>query len=181
MRTVLFSCVAAAALLGAISGASGMASGGGGGYGNGMVGSDSSGPSEYSIAVRLIKHDKCGEALSHLQSAVIQKPNNADVLNYLGYCERKIGNLQFSLDYYNKALAIEPDHKGVHEYLGELYLAMNKPDDANKELATLTTLCPRGCDEKDVLTKAIADWQAAQQPAAPTTASAPAATTPTQQ
>jgi predicted Zn-dependent protease len=177
MRTLLFSCVAAAALAGAITGAGAMGGGSGGGYsGNMTVGGDSGGPSEYSIAVRLIKHDKCGDALPHLNSALEKKPNNADVLNYLGYCQRKIGNYQYSLDYYNRALAIEPDHKGVHEYLGELYLAMNKPDDANKELATLATLCPRGCDEKDVLTKAISDYQAAQPAAA-----APASTAPSQQ
>ena len=183
MRTMLISCVAGAALLGAISGALAMAtgSGGGGGYGGGGMGPDNPGPSEYTIAVRLIKHDKCGEALSHLQIAQSQKPNNADILNYLGYCERKIGNFQFSLDYYNKALAIEPEHRGVHEYLGELYLAMNKIDDANKELATLTSLCPRGCDEKDVLTKAIADWNTTQLNApTPAPASAPAPA-PTQQ
>ncbi len=175
MRTLLFSCVAAAALGAAISGAGAMRGGGGGGYsGTTQMGGDS-GPSEYSIAVRLIKHDKCGDALPHLNTALEQKPKNADVLNYLGYCERKIGNYQFSLDYYNRALAIDPEHKGVHEYLGELYLAMNKLDDANKELATLATLCPRGCDEKDVLTQAIAAYQP------PAAAPAPAATTPSQQ
>jgi tetratricopeptide (TPR) repeat protein len=150
-----------------------MATGGGGGsYGGGMSGMSSSGPSEYSIAVRLIKHDKCGEALPHLNAALDQKPKNADTLNYLGYCQRKIGNYQYSLDYYQRALAIEPDHRGVHEYLGELYLAMNKPEDASKELATLSTLCPRGCDEKDTLEKAIAAYQPAG--AVPTQGAAPA-------
>jgi tetratricopeptide (TPR) repeat protein len=159
------------------SGAMAMGGATSGGYGGSAMMGGSDSPSEYSIAVRLIKHDKCPDALSHLNAALAMKPKNADILNYLGYCQRKVGNYDISLGYYNQALAIDPDHKGVHEYLGELYLQMNKPDDANKELATLTSLCPRGCDERDALTKAI---EAYQPPVAPTPAMAtpPAASTP---
>jgi len=177
MRTCLISCAALAALAAAASGANAMggATSGGGYGGANMMGSDS--PSEYSIAVRLIKHDKCADALPHLNNALGEKPHNADVLNYLGYCQRKVGNFDVSLGYYNQALAIDPNHKGVHEYLGELYLQMNKPDDANKELATLASLCPRGCDERDALTKAIAAYQPQATPT-PATATIPSTATP---
>jgi predicted Zn-dependent protease len=161
MRAWMISCTAVAALAAATSGAMAMGGATSGGYGGSAMMGGSDSPSEYSIAVRLIKHDKCPDALPHLSTALATKPKNADILNYLGYCQRKVGNYDISLGYYNQALAIDPDHKGVHEYLGELYLQMNKPDDANRELATLTSLCPRGCDERDALTKAIATYQQA--------------------
>lgn len=182
MRFTTISVIAVAAFAVSVTLAGAMGGGSGGGYSGSMGGMGSPTPSEYSIAVRLINHDKCGDALPHLNAALERRPHDADVLNYLGYCERKIGNYQVSLDYYNQALAIDPDHKGVHEYLGELYLAMNKIDDANKELATLNTLCPRGCDEKDALVKAIAAYQppaGATPTAAPV--AAPTAGTPSQQ
>jgi predicted Zn-dependent protease len=177
MRSWVISCAAATALAAAVTGAEAMggASGGSGSYGGAAMGSMGDKPSEYAIAVRLIKHDKCPQAIPHLSNALGDMPHNADVLNYMGYCQRITGNYPVSLNYYNQALAIDPDHKGVHEYLGELYLQMNQPDNANKELATLTTLCPSGCDERDALTKAIAAYQ----PAAATPAAAPAATSTT--
>ena len=131
-------------------------SGGGGGYGETM----SSGPtySDYQIAVRLIRHEQYAEAIPHLQMALADKPHDADILNYLGYTKRMTGDYSASLDYYKRALAEDPNHKGVHEYLGELYLQMHDQASAQKELDTLASLCPSGCDERDALTKALAAY-----------------------
>ena len=87
-------------------------------------------------------------------------------LRFLGYTHRMLGDYPGSLDFYQKALAIDPDHKGAHEYLGELYLMMHDSGSANTQLAELTRLCPDGCDEKDALTKAMADYHASAQAAA---------------
>ena len=142
-----------------------------GGYGGGMTGS---GFDDYSTAVRLIHHEKYAEAVPYLNRALQARPN-ADVLNYLGYTHRMLGDYPGSLDFYQRALARDPDHKGAHEYLGELYLKMNQLANANAQLAELTRLCPGGCEEKDVLMKAIADYRLAA--ATPATPSAqPAAT-----
>ena len=53
----------------------------------------------------------------------------------------------------------------------ELYLQMHDQALAQRELDTLTTLCPSGCDERDVLTKAMAAY-------VPPTGATPAAATP---
>jgi tetratricopeptide (TPR) repeat protein len=81
-----------------------------------------------------------------------------------------VGDYDMSLGYYNRALAIDPNHKGVHEYLGELYLQMHNLPSAQAELTTLASLCPSGCDERDMLTKAIAAY-------VPPAGAAPAAAT----
>ncbi|HEX3942961.1 MAG TPA: tetratricopeptide repeat protein [Rhizomicrobium sp.] len=159
----------------AMGGGGGMGGGGMGGYGGGMHGA--AGFDDYGTAVRLIHHEKYADAVPYLNRALLARPNSADVLNYLGYTHRMLGDYPGSLDFYSRALALDPDHKGAHEYLGELYLKMNRVADAQAQLAELTRLCLDGCEEKDVLTKAIADYQLAAaapaaQPAAATAASA---------
>ena len=129
-----------------------------GGYGGmgGMTGSSD----DYGTAVRLIHRQQYADAVPYLNRALQDRPHSANVLNYLGYTHRMLGDYPGSLDFYQKALAIDPDHKGAHEYLGELYLMMHDSASADGQLAELTRLCPDGCDEKDVLTKAIADYHA---------------------
>ena len=140
---------------------------GGGGYGSSGMSNSDPGFEAYSQALRLIKHEQFADAIPYLDAALQQRPNSANILNYEGYAHRMIGDYNSSLDYYNRALAIEPEHKGVHEYLGELYLQTNQPDKAQGELDTLTKLCPDGCEEKDTLTASIAKYQAAHPNGAP--------------
>ena len=147
-----------------------------GGHGAGLH--SSSGFDDYTTAVRLIRREKYADAVPYLNRALQEKPGNADVLNYLGYTHRMLGDYPGSLDFYQQALAHNPDHRGAHEYLGELYLKMNRLSDARGELAGLTRHCSDGCEEKDVLTKAIADYQLAAAPSIPAvqaTAAAPVA------
>jgi tetratricopeptide (TPR) repeat protein len=178
----LTGAAAAAALLLSVSPLFAM---GGGGSGSGSYNLPSTAShmqsSDYDVALRLIKHKQYADAIPHLELALADKPKDADILNYLGYTKRMVGDYDASLDYYTRALAIDPNHKGVHEYLGELYLQKNDMPSAQKELATLTTLCPSGCDERDALTQAIAEYKpttpAPATPAGAAPASTPSSTT----
>ena len=78
-----------------------------------------------------------------------------DVYNLLGYTLRKTGDYTTSLSYYTKALDLQPDHKAAREYLGELYAETGNIDKAKEQLAVLVKLCPRGCEEREDLEKAI--------------------------
>lgn len=137
-------------------GGGGMGGYGGMGGGMGMAGTEDN----YSTAVRLIRREKYADAIPYLDRALQDKPHNANVLNYLGFTHRMLGDYPGSLAFYQKALSIDPDHKGAHEYLGELYLLMHDSGSADAQLAELNRLCPNDCDEKDVLTKSIADYHA---------------------
>jgi predicted Zn-dependent protease len=95
-------------------------------------------------------------------------------MNYLGLAHRMLGNYPLALKWIQLALAQDPDHRKSHENLGELYLAMNDPASAQAQLAELVRLCPDSCDERDMLTRAIADSQALR-PSAPATPGASAA------
>ena len=55
------------------------------------------------------------------------------------------------------ALKLDANHRSAHEYLGELYLDINQPENAEKQLAALKKACPffGSCEEYDDLKKAI--------------------------
>jgi Flp pilus assembly protein TadD len=96
-------------------------------------------------------------AVEYLTKAVQEEPNNADAQNMLGYSYRKIGTFDKSMEHYQRALKIDASHRSAHEYLGELYLDMNQPDNAEKQLAALKKACPffGKCEEYEDLKAAI--------------------------
>ena len=103
-------------------------------------------------------------ALPLLQQVVAKEPKNADAYNLMGYATRKSGDANGSLQYYNQALAIDPKHIGAHEYVGEAYLMLDRPAEADQHLARLDSLCVFGCTEYKMLKAAIADYKAGKKP-----------------
>ena len=68
------------------------------------------------------------EALKYLYKANKEKPADPDTLNYLGFANRKVDNLKDAEIYYLMGLEINPNHVGINEYLGELYVITNRMD-----------------------------------------------------
>ena len=62
---------------------------------------------------------------------------NPDILNYLGFTLRKAGKYEQAEKYYLQGLEIKPDHNGINEYLGELYVQTQRMDLAKERLAVL--------------------------------------------
>jgi Flp pilus assembly protein TadD len=115
----------------------------------------------YVEAQALIKAEKYDEAIAALNG--LNLPNDADVLNLLGYSHRKIGKIDEGIAYYLAALKVDPKHKGVHEYLGEAYLMKSDLANAEKLLAELKEICGFwGCDEANELTEAIEAYKKKQ-------------------
>ena len=96
-------------------------------------------------------------AVGHLTKAVQENPNDADAHTLLGYSYRKLGTFDKSMEHYQKALKIDSNHRSTHEYLGELYLDMNQPANAEKQLQALKKACPffGKCEEYDDLKETI--------------------------
>ena len=82
-----------------------------------------------------------------------EKPGKADTLNYLGFTTRKLGDFENGEKYYLQGLAIDPKHKGINEYLGELYVATNRHNLAVERLEVLKGC---NCEEYDQLKAVIA-------------------------
>ena len=92
------------------------------------------------------------KALKLLIKSNKEKPNNADTLNYLGFTTRKLGDYKNGEKFYLEGLAIEQDHIGINEYLGELYVVTNRIDLAKERLKILKNC---DCEEYDQLRKII--------------------------
>jgi len=81
-----------------------------------------------------------------------KKPLQADTLNYLGFTTRKLGDYEKGEEFYLQGLQIEPNHNGINEYLGELYVATNRMDMAKERLNVLKSC---NCKEYNQLKEII--------------------------
>jgi len=81
-----------------------------------------------------------------------KKPLQADTLNYLGFTTRKLGDYEKGEEFYLQGLQIEPNHNGINEYLGELYIATNRMDLAKERLNVLKSC---NCKEYNQLKEII--------------------------
>ena len=132
----------------------------------GAASSSDSGSSNYDKGASLIKKAKKLEkkgkiekankryekAFEYLIKSNKKTPNQPDTLNYLGYASRKLGNFEVAEKYYLEGLKIKPDHKGINEYLGELYIKTNRIDLARQRLEVLKAC---NCEEYDELKELI--------------------------
>ena len=135
--------------------------------GSSSSGGDGGNKSNYDQAVKLIKSAKKQEkkgkqdkasskyekALKLLIKSNKEKPNKADTLNYLGFTSRKLGDFKNGEKYYLEGLALEPNHIGINEYLGELYVATNRHSLAVERLEVLKSC---NCKEYEELKAIIA-------------------------
>jgi len=99
-------------------------------------------------------------AVEHLDKAAAAEPNNADARNWLGFANRKLGNLEAAFAAYGEALRLDPQHKNAHEYIGEAYLMVNDLAKAETHLGELQKLCtPIPCEEYKDLKRAVDDYK----------------------
>ena len=122
--------------------------------------------SNYDKAVTIIKsakkYEKKGKtekankryekALTLLIKSNEKNPNKADTLNYLGFTTRKLGDYAGGEKYYLQGLVLEPNHIGINEYLGELYVVTNRID-LSKERLNILMSC--NCNEYEELNEII--------------------------
>ena len=110
-------------------------------------------------AKKLEKKDKVEKALKLYSKAYVKllkaydkDKKNPDILNYLGFTLRKSGNFEEAEKFYLAGLKIKPNHKGINEYLGELYIKTNRIELAKERLEVLKG-CK--CEEFDELKELI--------------------------
>ena len=132
----------------------------------GSSGDSSASKTDYEKAVKYVKQakkyeekgktDKAQKRYQKAQKLLIASnveiPNKADTLNYLGFTTRKLGDFETGEKYYLEGLAIEPDHIGINEYLGELYVATGRIDLAKERLNILKSC---NCEEFEELKEII--------------------------
>ena len=113
-------------------------------------------------AEKAVQAKDWNKAIGLLNRVVADSPKNADAYNYLGYSNRKLGNRDQALAYYNHALYLDPNHRGALEYLGELYLDMSDLPKAEEQLAKLARVCGPRCNEYQELQGEVAKFKSGQ-------------------
>ena len=115
---------------------------------------------EYAAGKAAIAAKDWNAAIRSLSSAALRDTRNADIENYLGYAYRQSGQLQLAFTHYQRALQLNPRHRGAHEYIGEAYLIANNLTKAEEHLAALQRICLIPCEEYEDLKKTVADYRA---------------------
>ena len=129
--------------------------------------SSSMGDSLYEDAVKLVKRagklekkdktDKAkklyAQAFNKLEKAYKSDKKNPDILNYMGFTTRKTGNFEKAEKFYLEGLSLEPNHNGINEYLGELYVYTDRHNLAVERLEVLKSC---NCEEYEQLKAVIA-------------------------
>jgi len=114
---------------------------------------------DYAAGKQAIEAKNWSAAIKSLSSAALRDTRNADIQNYLGYAYRHTGQLDVAFRHYERALQLNPRHRGAHEYVGEAYLMVNKLAKAEEHLAALQNICLLPCEEYEDLKKTIAEYR----------------------
>jgi hypothetical protein len=118
-----------------------------------IVGSNLSDPELYQQGWLLAKTGEYDWAITVLSA--VSNQNDPDVLNMLGYSNRKAGRLELGISYYAKALAQRPDFARAREYLGEGLVAAGRIDQAKLQLDEIGKRSGTKCEEYEDLQKVI--------------------------
>lgn len=91
--------------------------------------------SAYERGRKHIEDKQYREALSDFKTALKSDSRNPEALNMLGFTHRKLGNIKKSIDFYYRALSVNPDFPQAREYLGETLLlgAIKQLDELKKK------------------------------------------------
>src|SRR5215813_11976257 len=114
---------------------------------------------DYAAGKQAIDAKDWSAVIKSLTSATLRDTRNADIQNYLGYAYRNAGQLDLAFRHYQRALQLNPRHRGAHEYVGEAYLMVHNLAKAEEHLAALQKICLIPCEEYEDLKKKIAEYR----------------------
>ncbi len=109
----------------------------------------------YEAGMAASKRKDWSAAAKHFEAAVAAAPDSADAHNMLGYSYRWLGRYKEAFASYDRAFAIDPNHRGAHEYVGVAYLKQNNLEKARWHLSQLEKICGKQCEEYVDLDRAI--------------------------
>ncbi len=89
----------------------------------------------YENARELAYDDQYDHAISLLKLA--SNPQDPRILNYLGFANRKAGNTELGMQYYQQALAINPDYILARSYMGQALVLSGDMEGAWEQLVQI--------------------------------------------
>ena len=110
---------------------------------------------DFKVGKKALRAEDWNRAIAAFEIAALRDPTNADIQNYIGYAYRRLHQIGPAIGHYQKALMLNPRHRGAHEHLGEAFLVLGEAAKAEQLLAALENLCLIPCEEYDDLKRAI--------------------------
>lgn len=111
---------------------------------------------DFDHGVKAVKSGHWRDAADALERAAKKHAHSAEVFSLLGFAYRKLGEFKQSFANYYKALELDPQHRGAHEYIGEAYLMTGNRIKAREHLKALERICHADCEEYRDLARALA-------------------------
>jgi tetratricopeptide (TPR) repeat protein len=100
----------------------------------------------YRAARALVLDGKYEEGIAAFKA--LGRDDSAEVANYIGYANRKIGNYELAKVWYDKALAIDPNHVRTWQYYGMWHVEQGNMLKAADFLEKIRLICGgTGCKE----------------------------------
>jgi len=115
---------------------------------------------DYAAGKKAVERRDWASAAASFRKVVDAEPENADGYNMLGFSLRWMGKMDDAFAAYDRALQLNPKHKGALEYSGVAYLKADQPAKANEQLVRLEKVGGKYSDEYRDLAKAISDYNA---------------------
>ena len=113
---------------------------------------------DFAMGKKALETKNWMQAAASFKKVVADNPKNADAYNLLGFASRGLGKFDEAFAAYDKALSLDPKHKGALEYSGMGYLQTNQKAKAEAQLAKLKAICT-SCSETTSLAKAVAEFK----------------------
>jgi tetratricopeptide (TPR) repeat protein len=98
---------------------------------------------DYAAGVAAFDQGDWQGVLDNMTKVIERRPWHDNAHNLIGFAYRKLGDYDRSLEFYDKALELNPHNRGALEYLGEAYLDLDRPEQAEAMLERLETECQR--------------------------------------
>jgi hypothetical protein len=108
----------------------------------------------YRQGARLAVDGRYEDAIAVL--TLVERKDDARVLNYLGFSHRKLGSFDTGLAFYRRAIAADPDYTLVREYLGEAYVELGLIELAKEQLKEIENRCGITCETYKDLAEELA-------------------------
>jgi len=115
---------------------------------------------DYAAGKKAVDRKEWASAVASFRKVVAAEPENADGYNMLGFSLRWMGQMDEAFAAYDRALKLNPKHRGALEYSGIAYLKAGEPAKANEQLGRLENLGAKSSEEYRDLAKAISDYNA---------------------
>ena len=99
----------------------------------------------YKVARALVLEGKYADAIAAFKA--LDADDSAEVANYIGYANRKLGNYELARIWSEKALELNPKHVRTWQYFGMWHVEQGNMLKAADHLETIRALCGTDCRE----------------------------------